>query len=214
MRQYRSRVVISLGMIAVGCLALATLSSSAFAEDNNNNNKKKPAPAAAPAKPGTAPGHAAAPGHLMNPQEREHMEREHLAAHEHEFHDRSYHQFPHRDFHHFDERERGLWLAGRWNQTCFAGRCGYWWLAGGVWHYYATPVYPYPLAVSGVVFVEPVAAPVVVVPAVPVVVAPAAPPPMTVQPSAAAQTRYYCENPPGFFPAVQNCNGEFRPVAP
>jgi hypothetical protein len=105
--------------------------------------------------------------------------------------------------------------------------CGWWWLAGGVWHYYPAPIYPYPPVVSTQVYVEPVVVappPVVMVPApaapvlvpapAPVVIpapAPAAPP---TPPSAAAQMRYYCDNPPGYYPQVPVCNGQFRPVSP
>lgn len=207
----QSRLRFSVSFLAViGYLGLIALSPSASAEE-----QKRPGPPPAkggPAHPGAGPGHPEmAPGHgpMEHGPEHDRMVREHL--------DRDHHVFGHRDFAHFDARERRLWQAGRWHQTCFDGRCGWWWSASGIWHFYDRPIYPYPLAVSEVVYVEPVVVapvtPVVVAPAAPVVVAPP-PQPMAVPPSAAAQTRYYCDNPPGYYPAVQNCNGEFRPVAP
>ena len=113
----------------------------------------------------------------------------HVVA-EHRDRDRQF--FPHRDFTHFDDRERTLWLAGRWTQNCFEGLCGFWWLAGGVLHFYAEPVYPYPIIVSDVVYVEPsavMAAPVAVMPPPPppspiVIVAPSSQPVAPPQPSA------------------------------
>ncbi len=57
-----------------------------------------------------------------------------------------------------------MWRGGRWNNTCFAGRCGWWWFAGGSWYFYERPIYPYPLIVSEGIFIEP-APPVIVAPA-------------------------------------------------
>ena len=199
MRRSRLNVVFSLALASVAYIGVALFSPFVLADEPPQKKPSSP-PAGAPAHPGVASAHpGAAPGHPPaghGPDPRDHLARDHRA-------------FAHRDFAHFDGRERRLWLAGRWNQTCFDGHCGWWWNANGIWHFYDQPIYPHPLFVSEVVFVEPVA----VIPVAPVVVAPVAPP-MAVQPSAAAQTRYYCDNPAGYFPAVQNCNGDFRPVAP
>ena len=105
---------------------------------------------------------------------------------EHRERDRLY--FPHRDFARFDDRERTLWLSGRWSQNCFEGLCGFWWLASGIWHFYAEPIYPYPIVVSDVVYVEQTAvtaSPVVPLPPPPPTPAPivvVAPPPQPVAP--------------------------------
>jgi hypothetical protein len=105
------------------------------------------------------------------------------------------------DVHRFGHDDLMRWRGGRWNHTCFDGRCGWWWLAGGQWYFYDSPVYPYPLAVSQLAYAEPVAvAPVLV-----------APPPLHVAPP--PRPRYYCDNPQGYYPAVQNCNTQFRQVS-
>lgn len=194
MRQSRLHAVPHILALAVGCVAMAAFSSPTRAEDPN-----KPAPANSQshspgARSGSDHGHGAAP----RPRGAEH------------------HEFHHHDFIHFDARERGLWRTGRWLNTCFNGLCGWWWFAGGVWHFYDQPIYPYPPIVSDRVYVEPVvvAPPPVVVASPPVVAVPQTPPPTPLPTPAASQIRYYCEDPPGYFPAVQNCNGDFKPVAP
>jgi len=74
-----------------------------------------------------------------------------------------------------------------------------------MWYFYDRPIYPYPLVVGEITYVEPmpVAPP-------PVVVVPAPPPPPVVQ--AAPQFWYWCDNPQGYYPYVQACSVEFRQV--
>ena len=102
-----------------------------------------------------------------------------------------HHEFVHHDVAHFSREDWDHWHGGHWSTSCFGGRCGWWWSAGGQRYFYERPIYPYPLFVSEVAYVEPVAvvpAPVVVAPApivvtpVPVVVAPA---PVVVAPAPA-----------------------------
>lgn len=120
------------------------------------------------------------------------------------------HEFHEHDVRRFSREDLGRWRGGRWRQEWHNGRFGWWWMVGGVWYFYERPVYPYPLVVPEVTYVEPpVAAPVVVVPAMPappppVAVAPAGPPPQ--------QFWYYCDNPPGYYPYVATCNGNYREV--
>jgi len=130
----------------------------------------------------------------------------HEGPHEAFRHDGGRHYaFHEHDVHRFRHDDLARWRGGRWNHTCFDGRCGWWWYASGQWYFYDSPVYPYPLAVSEVAYGEPVAvAPVAVAP---VAVAPA---PMQVAPG--PKPRYYCDNPRGYYPAVQNCNTQFRPA--
>jgi len=82
----------------------------------------------------------------------------------------------------------------------FNGRMGWWWVSGGVRYFYESPVYPYPMVVSGMAFAEPV----IVVPGAPLVIQQAAPPP---------QVWYYCDSPAGYYPYVATCSLPFRPVA-
>lgn len=126
--------------------------------------------------------------------------------------------FRERDVHRFNEIELGRWRGGQWRNSCFAGRCGWWWFAGGQWFFYERPVYPYPLIVSEVAYEEgvaPVYAPPPGTYAVPppgYAVPPAgyAVPPS--QPAPAPQVYYYCDNPAGYYPTVPSCPAGFRAV--
>ena len=82
----------------------------------------------------------------------------------------------------FHEHDIELWRGGRWFHGPHGGRAGWWWIVGGVWYFYPTPVYPYP---------DPYQPPVVVLPADQV----GAPP----------QYFYYCSNPAGYYPYVASC---------
>lgn len=136
----------------------------------------------------------------------------HEEAREHHEAVRERHEFHERDVHRFDAIELGHWRGGQWRNSCFAGRCGWWWFAGGQWYFYERPIYPYPLVVSEITFLEPVPPPA------PVYVAPPPPPPpLPVRPAPAplpppSQMYYYCDNPPGYYPTVPSCPTGFREV--
>lgn len=99
--------------------------------------------------------------------------------------ERGRHERPRVEIHHrFNDRDRVRWRAGHWHRGKHAGRTGWWWIAGGVWHYYAAPVYPYPIAYPA-----------------PLVTAPAA-----------AQFWYYCSNPAGYYPTVPACRAGWQRV--
>src|SRR5215469_11460270 len=133
--------------------------------------------------------------------------------HDHERHEewhgegRHPHDFRGRDFHHFDERERAIWIGGRWHHDWYGGRFGWWWEVGRVWYFYPEPVYPYPTYIASEVVIEPAPPAVVVVappPAPPPPVVVAAPPPP--QPGAPPpQFWYYCDSAGGYYPYVANC---------
>jgi hypothetical protein len=126
---------------------------------------------------------------------------------------RDHHIFAVRDVHRFNHAELKLWRGGRWNKSCFLGRCGWWWFAEGQWYFYDRPVYPYPLVVSEVNYLEPLAvAPVVVAPQAPVVVAPQTPAPVPTQSQPPVQTWYYCESAKNYYPYVPSCPEGWRPV--
>lgn len=36
------------------------------------------------------------------------------------------------------------WRAGHWRHGNHDGRHGWWWVVGGIWYFYPTPIYPYP----------------------------------------------------------------------
>jgi len=138
-------------------------------------------------------------GHEHHEAAREHHE---VARERHEFHDH--------DVHRFNGEELAHWRGGQWRNSCFGGRCGWWWFAGGQWYFYDRPVYPYPLVVSEVAFFEPV--PLVTVAPAPMYVVPPPPPPRPAPLPPPPQLYYYCDNPPGYFPYVPSCPTQFRPV--
>ena len=96
--------------------------------------------------------------------------------------------FAHRSFARFTPAERLAWTHGRWFHRSWHGRFGWWWNAGGVWFWYDAPVYPYPTVVSDNYYEEP-------------------------DYDQAAPAWYYCYNPPGYYPYVPVCRGQWRPVA-
>jgi len=135
-----------------------------------------------------------------------HVERGHEERGRHEV--REHHEFREHDVHRFNHAERERWRSGRWNNTCWGGQCGWWWFAGGQWYFYDRPVYPYPLAVAEVTYLEPVAVAAAVSASSVVVAAPAPITPV----AAAPQFWYYCDNPAGYYPYVATCNTSFRQV--
>ncbi len=104
-----------------------------------------------------------------------------------------HHHFHGGDVRHFDRHELGLWRGGVWRHDYFHGRLGWWWIVDGIRYFYAAPIYPYPLVVSGLAYPQPVIV---------------QPPPVMVQP----QMWYYCDNPPGYYPNVATCMTPFRAV--
>ena len=101
--------------------------------------------------------------------------------------DRGRHEGWRGEIHRFNEHDLGRWRAGHWYRGPHEGRSGWWWIVGGIWYFYPTPIYPYPDPY------EP-----------PIVVAPSAPP--------APQYWYYCANPQGYYPYVPNCPGPWQRV--
>ena len=95
--------------------------------------------------------------------------------------------FAHRGFTHFTVAERVAWTHGRWFHRLWHGRFGWWWNAGGVWFWYDAPVYPYPTVISDNYYEEP-------------------------DYDQAAPAWYYCYDPPGYYPYVPKCRGQWRPV--
>lgn len=94
----------------------------------------------------------------------------------------------------FHEHDWGVWHSGHWEHREHDGRFGWWWLAGGLWYFYPSPVYPYP---------DPY-----VPPPVPLVApAPEAPPP---PPTPTAW--YYCESAHAYYPYVSACPEGWRSV--
>jgi hypothetical protein len=59
-----------------------------------------------------------------------------------------------RDIVTFNERERGIWMGGRWHHERRFGRLGYWWEVNGAWYYYDMPMGGPPAYVSEVEFFD------------------------------------------------------------
>ena len=106
------------------------------------------------------------------------------------------HHFSHHNYHHMNAHDRRMWGGGRWRHEEYMGRMGYWWIVGGAWYFYDTPVYPYPLEVATVMYDEPAAA----------VVVPVERPAPAVFAPQVQTVRYYCPG-VGYAPSVQSCPG-------
>jgi len=50
----------------------------------------------------------------------------------------------HGDIRHFRDRDFQRWRGGHWMHGRHDGYLGWWWVVGGLWYFYADPVYPYP----------------------------------------------------------------------
>lgn len=94
----------------------------------------------------------------------------------------------------FHEHDWHTWRGGRWAHVRHDGRLGWWWVVGGSWYFYPSPVYPYP---------NPWEPPPAVIVSPPVGVAP--PPPPT-------QYWYYCEASRSYYPYVPICPGGWQQV--
>ena len=95
------------------------------------------------------------------------------------------------NFDHFTPDERHAWEGGVWRHEYHDGHLGWWWFVGGLWFYYPAPVYPYPLYVGPDSYYD-----------------------YYDEYGAPSYYWYYCEDPPGYYPYVQHCNGPWQPVPP
>ena len=86
----------------------------------------------------------------------------------------------------FHEHDLGRWRGGQWHHERHHGRLGWWWIVGGVWYFYPSPVYPYP--------------------------DPYQPPLAPVPPPAAPQYWYYCTDPAGYYPYIAQCRVNWQAV--
>jgi hypothetical protein len=114
-----------------------------------------------------------------------------------------HHEFHEHNVRRLNHEELVLWRGGRWRNSCYGGRCGWWWFVDGLWYFYERPIYPYPPEVSLVTYVEPVEpAPVVEVPAAPVVQQPSV---TTVVPQQQQAVWYFCASANAYYPYVSSC---------
>ncbi|HUN93413.1 MAG TPA: hypothetical protein VMU33_15285, partial [Burkholderiaceae bacterium] len=99
----------------------------------------------------------------------------------------------HGDIGRFHEHDWNVWRGGHWIHDRHDGRWGWWWVAGGLWYFYPSPVYPYP---------NPYEPPPVEL-VTPSDAAPPPPPP---------RYWYYCDASRGYYPYVPTCPGGWRQV--
>ena len=91
----------------------------------------------------------------------------------------------------FTAADRSQWQTGAWRHEYHNGHMGWWWVVGSFWFFYPAPIYPYPTYVGPDYYYDYYG--------------------LYPQP---AYYWYYCEDPPGYYPAVQACNVEWEPVPP
>ena len=115
--------------------------------------------------------------------------------------ERERHEFREHDVHRFNHEDWRHWRGGRWINACYAGRCGNWWYSGGQFYFYDQPIYPYPMFVSPIAYIDPMMD-------MPVVQPQQQPMPIDSGP----QYWYYCDNPPGYYPYISECYTQFRAV--
>jgi hypothetical protein len=103
------------------------------------------------------------------------------------------------DFAHFSPAERARWAGGGWHHQWYNGRYGWWWAVGGIWYFYASPIYPYPDYVADTFYDPDMAAP-----------------PQPAAPTAGYQpgSWYFCSASGTYYPYVQTCAVPWTPVSP
>lgn len=97
------------------------------------------------------------------------------------------------DIQRFHEHDWKLWREGQWRHGAHGGRVGWWWVVGGLWYFYPSPVYPYPNPW------EPPPHEYVT-------------PPVGSPPPPPAQHWYYCDSAKGYYPYVPTCPGGWKQV--
>ena len=104
-----------------------------------------------------------------------------------------------RDYHHFSAHERGIWHGGSWRHETYQGRLGWWWVAGGMWYFFAErPIEAIPIIVPETAFEAPVA----IVQRHQV---------LNIRPQT-QQFRYWCDDPAGYSPGIASCPSGWKTV--
>ena len=95
------------------------------------------------------------------------------------------------DFAHFTSAERLQWQHGGWHHEWHHGHFGWWWFAGGAWFFYPQPIYPYPEYIGPDYYYD-----------------------YDNEFGPPAYYWYFCADPEGYFPDVQQCNVPWQAVPP
>lgn len=96
-----------------------------------------------------------------------------------------------RSFSRFSARDHTIWRGGAWRHVVHDGHLGWWWVVGGLWYFYPAPIYPYPTYIGPAYYYD-----------------------YYTRYGAPSYYWYYCEDPPGYYPYVQQCNEPWEPVPP
>jgi hypothetical protein len=94
-------------------------------------------------------------------------------------------------FTHFSPAERSAWQGGRWRYAWHRGHRGWWWIVGGLWYFYPAPIYPYPLYIGSLDYYD-----------------------YYDWYGTPDYYWYYCTNPQGYYPYIQECLGTWHAVPP
>lgn len=94
------------------------------------------------------------------------------------------------DFAHLTVVERDHWRHGGWHHTWHHGHYGWWWYVDDLWFFYPAPIYPYPTYVGPNDYYD------------------------WSSDFDTENSWYYCQDPQGYYPYVQQCNGPWQPVPP
>ncbi len=98
------------------------------------------------------------------------------------------------DFNHFTSQERETWRHGNWRHSWHNGHFGWWWFCDGFWFFYLEPIYPYPTYVGSDYYYD-----------------------NNDYYDGGYGSDYYwywCDDPEGYYPYVQECNDDWQPVSP
>jgi hypothetical protein len=95
------------------------------------------------------------------------------------------------DFAHFTADERKAWQGGHWRYAFHRGHRGWWWIVGDVWFFYPAPIYPMPLYVGTLDYYD-----------------------YYDWYGAPDHYWYYCTDPQGYYPYVQECRGAWHALPP
>ena len=90
-----------------------------------------------------------------------------------------------RSFNQFTRSDRAAWRHGGWRHTRHNGHFGWWWNVGGLWFFYPQPIYPFPTSIGFYYDDYP-----------------------------NDYYWYWCDDPPGYYPYVQECYYDWVPVPP
>lgn len=91
----------------------------------------------------------------------------------------------------FTGADRDAWHGGGWRHESHNGHLGWWWVVGDLWYFYPAPIFPYPTYVGPDYYYD-----------------------YYDYYDAPRNYLYYCEDPAGYYPDVQQCNVDWEPVPP